>query len=265
MTDGLFTTRTISLWLANTVLKPVLAATPPEDLDALSALPLFFRFAPRSAQVAVARLKPPHSDDTGILGDARRYFRPCPGADSPPAPRLIAVGGLSGTGKTVLARALAPIVAPQPGAVVLRSDVIRKQMFGVADTERLPPSAYTPELAERVYATLAERARPCAGPGPFGDRRRRVRPVISSGTPSPRWPGIVTCLSPALPGRGSGDPAGPIGGRRVTHPMRRKRLPRCKSAIISAISVGRPSMHPGHKRRRSRAARTRSLRAGKAI
>jgi predicted kinase len=42
---------------------------------------------------------------------------------------------------------------------VLRSDVIRKQMFGVADTERLPPSAYTPELAERVYATLAERAR----------------------------------------------------------------------------------------------------------
>jgi len=69
------------------------------------------------------------------------------------------VGGLSGTGKTVLARALAPTVAPQPGAVVLRSDVVRKQIFGVADTDRLPPSAYTPELAERVYASLAERAR----------------------------------------------------------------------------------------------------------
>ncbi|MGY4503173.1 putative kinase [Bradyrhizobium sp. GM24.11] len=66
---------------------------------------------------------------------------------------------MSGTGKTVLARALAPTVAPQPGAVVLRSDVIRKQMLGVADTERLPSSAYTPELAARVYEALAERAR----------------------------------------------------------------------------------------------------------
>ncbi|MBC9980196.1 AAA family ATPase, partial [Bradyrhizobium campsiandrae] len=88
-----------------------------------------------------------------------RYFDLARKLIQPAAPRLIAVGGLSGTGKSVLARALAPIVAPQPGAVVLRSDVLRKQMFGVANTERLPPSAYTPEFAARVYDTLAERAR----------------------------------------------------------------------------------------------------------
>jgi len=143
---------------ANIVLNRYLAATPTENLDALGALALFMSIrAAIRAHVALARLKRPHSEDAGIL-EARRYFDLARTLITPPAPRLIAVGGLSGTGKTVLARALAPTVAPQPGAVVIRSDVIRKQMFGVADTERLPPSAYTPELAERVYATLAERA-----------------------------------------------------------------------------------------------------------
>ncbi|MGR9912188.1 hypothetical protein ACUOGC_22945, partial [Escherichia coli] len=41
----------------------------------------------------------------------------------PAAPRLVAVGGLSGTGKSVLSRALAAHVGRAPGAVVLRSDV----------------------------------------------------------------------------------------------------------------------------------------------
>ena len=77
----------------------------------------------------------------------------------PPAPRLIAVGGLSGTGKSELARALAPAVAPQPGAVVLRSDVIRKQLFQVGHTERLPPSTYRPDVTARVYEVLMRRAR----------------------------------------------------------------------------------------------------------
>jgi uncharacterized protein len=145
---------------ANVVLNRYLATTPVENLDALSALPLFtsIRAAIR-AQVALARLKPPHSDDSGILDQARRYFDLARGLIHPPAPRLIAVGGLSGTGKTVLARALAPAVAPLPGAVVLRSDVVRKQMFGINEADRLPPSAYTPELAAGVYEILAQRAR----------------------------------------------------------------------------------------------------------
>ncbi|RXH19471.1 AAA family ATPase [Bradyrhizobium guangzhouense] len=144
---------------ANVVLNRYLAATPSENLDALGALPLFMSIrAAVRAQVALARLTSSHPDDAGILDEARRYFDLARTLIRPSAPRLVAVGGLSGTGKTVLAHALAPTVAPQPGAVVLRSDVIRKQLFGVADTDRLPPSAYTPELAERVYATLAERA-----------------------------------------------------------------------------------------------------------
>ncbi|SFI48314.1 bifunctional aminoglycoside phosphotransferase/ATP-binding protein [Bradyrhizobium sp. Gha] len=145
---------------ANIMLNRYLAATPVDNLDALRALPLFMSIrAAVRAQVTLARLKPTHSEDVGILDQARRYFDLARALIQPPRPHLVAVGGLSGSGKTVLAQALAPTLAPEPGAVVLRSDVIRKQLFGVPDTERLPPTAYTPELAERVYATLAERAR----------------------------------------------------------------------------------------------------------
>src|SRR5258708_5890146 len=76
----------------------------------------------------------------------------------PPAPMLVAIGGLSGTGKSVLARAIAPDVMPQPGAVVLRSDVLRKQLFKVNETDRLPESAYGAEITEQIYETLAQRA-----------------------------------------------------------------------------------------------------------
>lgn len=144
---------------ANIVLNRYLAATPTDNFDALSCLPLFMSIrAAIRAQVALARLKPPHFDDPGILDQAQRYFDLARMLIHPPAPRLIAVGGLSGTGKTVLAQALAPVVAPPPGAAVLRSDLVRKRMFGVEDTHRLPPSAYTPEHAARIYATLVQYA-----------------------------------------------------------------------------------------------------------
>jgi predicted kinase len=42
--------------------------------------------------------------------------------------------------------------------VVLRSDVARKRLHGVADTERLPATAYTAKVTEAVYRGLAERA-----------------------------------------------------------------------------------------------------------
>ncbi len=53
---------------------------------------------------------------------------------------------------------LAPEVDPMPGAVILRSDVERKVLFGVGETETLPAVAYTDEVNARVYATLADKA-----------------------------------------------------------------------------------------------------------
>lgn len=90
---------------------------------------------------------------------AQTYFRFALDLLKPPRPSLIAIGGLSGTGKSVLARDMAPEVAPAPGAVVLRSDLERKFLFGVAETHRLPNTAYAPEVTARVYVLLAEKAR----------------------------------------------------------------------------------------------------------
>ncbi|MGA7972108.1 MAG: AAA family ATPase, partial [Pseudolabrys sp.] len=61
-------------------------------------------------------------------------------------------------GKSVLARALAPALPPAPGAVVLRSDIARKRLFGVPETEKLPADAYTKEVTARVYGALADKA-----------------------------------------------------------------------------------------------------------
>lgn len=41
---------------------------------------------------------------------------------------------------------------------MLRSDIERKRQFGVAETERLPDSAYSPEATRDVYARLLREA-----------------------------------------------------------------------------------------------------------
>jgi predicted kinase len=76
----------------------------------------------------------------------------------PPPARLIAIGGFSGSGKSTLALAIAPSIGAVPGAVVLRSDEIRKELCGVPLTQRLGRDGYAPELSERVYATMSARA-----------------------------------------------------------------------------------------------------------
>lgn len=144
---------------ANAVLNRYLATTSEDHLDALSLLPLFLSMrAAIRAHVLLARLGQDAGDGGGIRRAALAYFALACRLSAPPPPRLIAVGGLSGTGKSVLARTLARFVAPDPGAVVLRSDVMRKHLFGLAETERLPDAAYGTETTARVYGGLAERA-----------------------------------------------------------------------------------------------------------
>jgi predicted kinase len=58
----------------------------------------------------------------------------------------------------VLAAALAPSIGAIPGAVVIRSDEIRKQLCGVDPLQRLGPEGYTSDVTQRVYATMMERA-----------------------------------------------------------------------------------------------------------
>ncbi|HCX67119.1 MAG TPA: aminoglycoside phosphotransferase, partial [Rhodobiaceae bacterium] len=74
-------------------------------------------------------------------------------------PRLIAVGGLSGTGKSTVAKEIAARTGGALGAVHLRSDIIRKRMFGVGPLDRLPGEAYAPGVGERVYEEMRSLAR----------------------------------------------------------------------------------------------------------
>lgn len=130
-----------------------------EDLDALAALPLFLSLrAAIRAKVSAAR-RTQRQARAATEQSARDYFALAGKLLAPPPPILLAVGGLSGSGKSQLARALAAEILPEPGAVVLRSDVERKILFAIAETDRLPEAAYAREVTTQVYAMLADKAR----------------------------------------------------------------------------------------------------------
>jgi aminoglycoside phosphotransferase family enzyme/predicted kinase len=137
------------------------AARRDSDIEALAALPLFMSVrAAIRAKVTAAKLGNADAAKHDVIAkEAQTYFQLACKLIAPSKPKLIAVGGLSGTGKSVLARGLCAHVPPLPGALVLRSDVERKAMFGKHETEKLPPEAYTVEVTARVYRTLAEKAR----------------------------------------------------------------------------------------------------------
>jgi aminoglycoside phosphotransferase family enzyme/predicted kinase len=147
---------------ANIVLNRYLAETRQvENLDALAALPFFLSTrASIRAKVTAARMERATAAERATIAEnARGYFSLATRAIAPPAPIFIAVGGLSGTGKSRLARELAPKLLPMPGSVVLRSDVERKTLFGIGETEKLTSAAYADAVTARVYALLAEHAR----------------------------------------------------------------------------------------------------------
>jgi predicted kinase len=125
---------------ANRVMNRALARS--GDYGVLGLLPLWLGLrALVRAHVEAAR----GQDGVSLLGAAAEYL-------APPPPCLIAVGGLQGTGKSTLARGLAPSLGAAPGALLLRSDELRKRHFGLAPESPLPPEAY----AEAVSATTHE-------------------------------------------------------------------------------------------------------------
>ncbi|MEJ1976113.1 MAG: AAA family ATPase [Acetobacteraceae bacterium] len=130
---------------ANRVLNRYVARTGDAGLVAL--LPLFLsRRAMVRAHVAGGAV------GADYLAAALSHIQPTPGC-------VVAIGGLPGAGKSTLARALAPGLGPAPGALVVRSDEVRKRLHGVAPEQRLPPAAYSGEANQRVDAELLESVR----------------------------------------------------------------------------------------------------------
>ncbi|ACB95839.1 AAA family ATPase [Beijerinckia indica] len=122
-----------------------------DEDDGLTAMPFFMALRAAIRAHVAATL--------GRSNEALSYFALAQALLHPRPAALVSIGGLSGTGKSTLAAALAPAIGPAPGARVLSSDRIRKGLFGVRAETRLPPEAYAPEVSARVYAritTLAE-------------------------------------------------------------------------------------------------------------
>jgi uncharacterized protein len=144
---------------ANVVWNRYLTET--EDCSDLSLIPFFLscRAAVRAKTSATAAsLQQDPERRRELYETSREYLAMAEQLLRPPRASLIAVGGLSGSGKSTLALGLAPIVGAVPGAVVLRSDEIRKRLCGVGLLERLGAEGYSPPVSERVYTTLANRA-----------------------------------------------------------------------------------------------------------
>jgi len=147
---------------ANVVLNAYATAEPVGgEIEGLACLPLFLacRAGVRAA-VAIER----SAQTEGAAREEQRttVVRHAELALSylePPPPALIAVGGLSGTGKSTLAAELAALIGPAPGALHVRSDVERKRLFGVPETQRLERQHYRVGVAERVYSILYDKGR----------------------------------------------------------------------------------------------------------
>lgn len=147
---------------ANVVLNRYLwAGQATRHYDALDTLPLFLalRSAVR-AMVAIDQcLAAPEHAGTKERTHARHYFASARKFLQPAPPRLVAIGGRSGTGKSTVAARLAHRLGPAPGAVQIRTDVLRKAALGVPLSDRLPKSAYTEQSSARVYADVEDLAR----------------------------------------------------------------------------------------------------------
>lgn len=129
-----------------------------DDEDGFSLLS-FFMAIRAAVRTHVTATQAEESDDASekLAGEAHAYFTLASKLLEEHPARLIAIGGLSGSGKTTIAEALAAYVGAPPGARIVESDRIRKAMHGVPAEARLSETAYRPEVSERVYAEMARR------------------------------------------------------------------------------------------------------------
>jgi len=128
-----------------------------DETDGLPLIPFFMsiRASVRAHVTAAQAEQAPDACREKVIAEAKAYAALAARFLNPAPARLVAIGGLSGTGKSTVAAAIADKIGSAPGARVLASDRIRKRLYGVRAEERLPAQAYSPEVSERVYAALA--------------------------------------------------------------------------------------------------------------
>lgn len=143
---------------ANRVLNAYFERESRDDaLAGLAALPLFLALRALVRAVVSADLAA-GGEAPDALGQAHRYLDFSAQVLNTQKPVLYVVSGLSGTGKTTLARRIAPELPGPCGALLLRSDIERKRAAGVSPTTRLPKAAYTEARSRIVYDRLFRKA-----------------------------------------------------------------------------------------------------------
>jgi aminoglycoside phosphotransferase family enzyme/gluconate kinase len=128
--------------------------------DGFALMPFFMALrAAVRAHVTATQAADASGDGAGLADEARAYFDLAERLLVQGPARLVAVGGLSGSGKSTIAAALAPHLGCAPGARVIVSDRTRKAMFHTDPDQPLPVGAYSPQVSARVYADIARRAK----------------------------------------------------------------------------------------------------------
>ncbi len=74
-------------------------------------------------------------------------------------PFLVCCGGLSGSGKSRVAREIAWQFPCPFGAVIIRDDIVRKQLVGVRFDVELDEQYYTSEMEKKVYKEMRRQAK----------------------------------------------------------------------------------------------------------
>ena len=121
-----------------------------EDEAALALLP-FFMSLRAAVRMAVAV-------EAGDLEEAQAYRALGTELLQQTSSELVAIGGLSGVGKSAIARAVAWRLPGPAGARVLRTDVLRKRSIGKPVNEAAPDDAYTPTHRAEIYNDATLRA-----------------------------------------------------------------------------------------------------------
>lgn len=145
---------------ANVTLNAYLFRADTDDhLHGLALLPLYLAVRAAIRAMVDVQTAPFQDDGQALIKGAAGFMAQACGYLQPQPPVLVALGGLSGTGKTTLAKQIAAQIGRRPGAVHIRSDLERKALFGVDPLHRLPQSAYDPPVTEKVYRRMREKAR----------------------------------------------------------------------------------------------------------
>lgn len=130
------------------------------DIEGISLMGLYqsMRALSRAAVCAKTSALLQGTEKQHAINKTKKYFELACRFLIECTPVLIACGGLSGSGKSRIAREIGGLMNPAPGAVILRDDVVKKQITGLAPHQRFNKTTNSPAFDKIVYEVLRQQA-----------------------------------------------------------------------------------------------------------